>query len=198
YVPVSWRTQVSSDQANIPAASLFFGILLLPLIVMSFSSGSSATTDNDLHGHVPNSFPAIATPTWSPDPFTTTSITFVVLSGLTENVKARTAAQALQLLVLGNVFCKVSAGGSAEIDVFIDGLDGGLGARVVNSAFSETTIFLASPSVFADTATHTVDLRVEVNSALTTFSAQAVDPLAFSAISYLSVLDLGTGPPITP
>ena len=177
---------------------LFIISMAVGIIGWGSPKQTSIPTDNDLHGHVPNSFPAIATPTWSPDPFTTTSITFVVLSGLTENVKARTAAQALQLLVLGNVFCKVSAGGSAEIDVFIDGLDGGLGARVVNSAFSETTIFLASPSVFADTATHTIDLRVEVNSALTTFSAQGVDPLAFSAISYLSVLDLGTGPPITP
>src|SRR5689334_16664552 len=46
------------------------------------------------HGHIPNALPGIVGGTWT-DPFTTTSTTFVALTGLTETITARTGAQGM-------------------------------------------------------------------------------------------------------
>jgi len=125
------------------------------------------TTTQIPHGHDPQSFNAAATLTTPPDPFTTSSLTPVNITGLSQVLTGRNAGQGLRAVIDAQLACKTSAG-NGFVDISIDGVDQGLALPVTSVTYTSVTLHWEDSELNANT--HTYQITGYVDAVIHTLS----------------------------
>ena len=186
--------------SDIAMAAVLIAIVSLPIGIIGWVMPIQKPSALPTHVHTPNTL-VLAFQTIPPDPFTTTSITPVLIPGMVVGpVKQQNATHAFWTLILAQVTVKISAGiGNIQVD--FDGVASGAGASFSNTNYQTVSLFLMQNNTFTDNLTHTISISVSSDNAAHTVSVCALDSDCFASglgnvVTLLSVADLSSAPPI--